>query len=443
MGSFLGVPIRIRAEVFGNLYLTESTEGAFTSEDEELARALAATAAVAIENARLYEAAQTRGEWMQASAAIMRQLLSPEASTAEPLQVIAERSRAIARADLASVLRPAADGDGLHVEVAVGPQATQVLGIDIPAEGSLAGLTFTTGEPLRLPHPPESAQEPAQESTQESTQESGLGLAAFGDLETGPEMTLPLQGATRVLGVLTLTRNVGRQGFTAEDLDMAGGFAHQAALAIELAAARAEQQRGDMLDERERIAADLHDHVIQRLFAAGLALQAAAAGITPGHSRDRVEATVEDLDTTIRQVRTSIFHLQYQPTVAGPQGIRARLLGVATEASAALGFDAAVRFSGVIDTLPEHVGDDLEAVLREALSNIARHAQAHAVDVDVTTGAGQLRLDVRDDGVGIGPTTRRSGLANLGQRAARHGGTCTVEPAQPSGTRLSLCVPLP
>jgi signal transduction histidine kinase len=256
-------------------------------------------------------------------------------------------------------------------------------------------------------------------------------------------MTLPLRGPTRVLGVLTLARNVGRQGFTAEDLDMAGGFANQAALAIELAGARAEQQRAEMLDERERIAADLHDHVIQQLFAAGLALQAAASGIVPGRSRDRVEATVEDLDTTIRQIRTSIFHLQQQPTAAGPQGIRARLLAVATEASSALGFDAAVRFSGVIDTLPEDVGDDLEAVLREALSNVARHAQAQRVDVDVSTGAGQLRLDVRDDGVGMGPTTRRSGLANLGQRAARHGGTCTAEPADPSGTRLSLCVPLP
>jgi signal transduction histidine kinase len=448
MGSFLGVPIRIRAEVFGNLYLTESTKGAFTSEDEELTRALAATAAVAIENARLYEAARTRGEWLQASAAIMRQLLSPEAITAEPLQVIAERSRDIAGADLATVLLPPADGDGLdvdglHVDVAVGPEATQLLGVDVPVAGSLAGLTFTTGEPLRLPHPLEPAPECAQELAQEPPHESGLGLATFDAFEIGAEMTLPLRGPTRVLGVLTLTRNVGRQGFTAEDLDMAGGFANQAALAIELAAARAEQQRGEMLDERERIAADLHDHVIQRLFAAGLALQAAASGIVPGRSRDRVEATVEDLDTTIRQLRTSIFHLQQQPTAAGPQGIRARLLAVATEASTALGFDAAIRFSGVIDTLPEDVGDDLEAVLREALSNVARHAQAHCVDVDVTTGTGQLRLDVRDDGVGIGPTTRRSGLVNLGRRAARHGGTCTVEPAQPSGTRLSLCVPLP
>jgi GAF domain-containing protein len=153
MGSFLGVPIRIRAEVFGNLYLTESAKGAFTSEDEELTRALAATAAVAIENARLYEAARTRGEWLQASAAIMRQLLSPEAITAEPLQVIAERSRDIARADFAGVLLPPADGEGLRVEVTVGPEATQLLGVDIPVAGSLAGLTFTTGEPLRLPHP--------------------------------------------------------------------------------------------------------------------------------------------------------------------------------------------------------------------------------------------------------------------------------------------------
>jgi signal transduction histidine kinase len=217
---------------------------------------------------------------------------------------------------------------------------------------------------------------------------------------------------------------------------MSSGFADQAAVAVELATARAERQRAQMLDERERIAADLHDLVIQRLFAAGLTLQGSVAGMPPGRSRDRVVATIDDLDTTIRQIRTSIFQLQ-QHQSGTPAGLRARLLDVATEAATALGFEPAVRFSGVIDALPGDAATDLEAVLREALSNAARHAAARTVEVDVVSARGELTLTVRDDGVGIGDVTRRSGLANLDQRARRHGGSCTVEPADPSGTLLT------
>jgi signal transduction histidine kinase len=425
MDSFLGVPIRIRTEVFGNLYLAESQSGAFSAEDEELARALAATAAVAIENARLYEAARTHGQWLQASAAITRQLLSTDSGAADALRLIAERGLEIAEADLVTVVRPRQDGEVLHVEVAVGRRAADLAGLDVAAAGSLAGRVFDTGEALRLSRP----------------QGTGLRPMTVGGLDVGPVMALPLTGSERVLGVLTMARDLGRQEFSAGDLEMASGFASQAAIAIELAAARAERRRAEMLDERERIAADLHDHVIQRLFAAGLSLQGIVVGMAPGAARDRITATVDDLDTTIRQIRTSIFHLQRPPSAA-PVGVRARLLDVAEQASATLGFDPAVRFSGLIDTLPEALADDLEAVLREALSNVARHARARSVDVDITTGGDRVTLEVRDDGVGMGATTRRSGLANLRHRAERHGGTFTAEPADPTGTRLTWSVPV-
>jgi signal transduction histidine kinase len=283
---------------------------------------------------------------------------------------------------------------------------------------------YTEGVAMRLAHPGEAALHPA----------------TFGDLDVGPVMALPRRGSSRLHGVLTLARSRGRQAFGADDLEMAGGFADQAAVAIELAAARAEQERAQMLDERERIAADMHDLVIQRLFAAGLTLQGSVAGMPPGRSRDRVLTTIEDLDTTIRQIRTSIFQLQ-QPQSGAPAGLRARLLAIATEAATSLGFEPAVRFSGVIDSLPGDVAGDLEAVLREALSNVARHAAAGAVEVDVVRAGGDLALTVRDDGTGIGDVTRRSGLANLGQRARRHGGTCTVEPAEPTGTLLTWRAP--
>jgi signal transduction histidine kinase len=420
MDSFLGVPIRIRSEVFGNLYFAESTKQAFSTEDEDLARALAATAAVAIENARLYEASRARGEWLQASAAVINELLSTHLDAAQPLRTIAEHSRRIAHADAVTVVRPAEDGGELRVDVAVGPVAPEVLGMAIPAEGSLSGHVYAEGVPLRLAH----------------SGDAGVRPFSFGELEIGPVMALPMRGSSRVHGVLTLARIRGRQAFGAEDLEMASGFADQAAVAIELATARAEQERAKMFDERERIAADLHDLVIQRLFAAGLTLQGSVAGMPPGRSRDRIVSTIEDLDTTIRQIRTSIFQLQQNQS--GTQaGLRARLLDIATEAAGTLGFEPAVRFSGVIDTLPGEAAGDLEAVLREALSNVARHAAARAVEVDVVVAGGELTLTVRDDGSGIGDVTRRSGLANLEQRARRHGGSCTVEPAEPRGTLLT------
>jgi signal transduction histidine kinase len=199
--------------------------------------------------------------------------------------------------------------------------------------------------------------------------------------------------------------------------------------------------RAALLDERERIAADLHDHVIQRLFATGLSLQALAATLGPGRSTDRVLQNVRELDTTIGQIRTAIFQLQ-QTTEAAPHSLRARLLEVVAEVTPALGHDPAVRFSGLVDTLPDAVVDDLLAVLREGLTNIARHAHASSTDVDLTARPDRLNLDVCDDGIGIGDTSRNSGLANMRRRAEQHGGHLTVESCAPTGTRLIWSVPL-
>jgi signal transduction histidine kinase len=424
MTSFLGVPIRVGDEVFGNLYLAESVHGQFTADDEELIKALAATAATVIDNARLYEAARQRGEWLQASAIIARRLLSADLDEIDSLRLIAEHSRDVAQADLVTVALP--DGDGnLRVQVAVGAAAEGVSGVRMPREGSLSGQVFTTGTPLRLTSPDERAD---------------LRAAAPDDLEAGPVLVVPLVGSHTTHGVLSVVRLRGRSAFTAEDLGMATGFASQASVALELARARADQQRAALLDERERIAADLHDHVIQRLFASGLSLQALAATLGPGRATDRVLATVVDLDATISQIRTAIFALQ-QPPQAAPRGLRARLLEVATEVAPALGFEPAVRFAGLVDTLPDAVGDDLLAVLREALTNAARHAHATVVDVELSAADDRLTLDVRDDGRGIGETTRCSGLANLRHRAERYGGTLAVDSGS-DGTRLTWSVPL-
>jgi signal transduction histidine kinase len=284
---------------------------------------------------------------------------------------------------------------------------------------------LSTEEPLRVAQPNEVP---------------GLIPMTTHDLDVGPVLVLPLRGSQRMHGVLTAARLRGRPAFTADDTDMAAGFANQAAVALELAQARTEQQRAAMHEDRQRIAADLHDHVIQRLFAAGLSLQAVAGLLGPGRATDRILATVADLDRTITQIRTSIFALQQTPHAAA-RGLRARLLDVAAEQADTLGFDPALRFSGLLDTLPDDLTEDLEAVLREALSNIAQHARARTVEVDLAATPDQITLQVTDDGSALDPTTPRSGLANLRRRAQRHGGTLTLTAQQPRGTRLTWAIP--
>jgi signal transduction histidine kinase len=423
MGSFLGVPIRVRDEVYGNIYVTDSTRGPeFSAEDQELLTALAATAAIAIDNARLYAFAQTRGEWLQASAAITRQLLAPDSDDDLHLQMVAERTKDIADADLVVMAFPAdTDPPQLRIEVTAGADADHLRGQLLPVNGSLAGQVCTTGEPKLQAQP---------------TDGTGLAALTSSAVELGPVLCVPLAGWGRVHGVLIAARLAGRPGPTPDDVDVVASFVNHAALALELAEARREQEWTRVLDDRERIAADLHDHVIQRLFAAGLNLQGLTATAGPGRTTDRLQATIVELDDTIKQIRTSVFQLQQDRHILDT-GVRGRLLDLLTELTPALGFAPALRLSGPMEgTLSEAIAEDLFAVLREALTNIARHAGARSADVDVTAAGGPLTLRVGDDGRGMGLTQRRSGLANMRRRAEAHHGTFDVTPRTPSGTEV-------
>jgi signal transduction histidine kinase len=426
MDSFLGVPIRVRGEIFGNLYLCESTNGEFSAEDEELVEALGATAGVAIANARLYDVARSRQDWLRASASITRRLLSDEPG--DPLRLVVDQAREVAKADLVALARPTDGGSGLLVEVAVGTGAESVIGTVIPVEGSLCGRVLRTGAPLRDSWP---------------RRGPGLGTAVAAELALDPVLIVPLIGTRQVDGVLIAARVRDRPVFTDDDLDMCTGFANQASLALELTDSRAEQQRAAVLDDRDRIAADLHDHVIQRLFAAGLSLQSVAKILGPGTvPGDRIVGAIGDLDDTITQIRTTIFQLQH---VAGGSetDLRGRVLDVLADVGPALGFTPTTRFTGPLHAVvPDDIADDLVAVLREALSNVARHARAASAQVDLSVHE-VVTLVVVDDGVGVSPTTRRSGLANLQARAERHRGTLRVVPNDPTGTRLSWSVPIP
>ena len=431
MTSFLGVPIRVRDEVFGNLYLTERENGEFTAEDEVLVSALAATASVAIENARMYDEARRRQQWLQASTEVSQQLLSSDGE--DPLRLIARQAQQIANADVVTVVLPTADGR-LIVEVASGEGADELTALTFAIEDTLAGLAFNSGQPVLVG---------------DISEDPRYTVHLSDVVPVGPVMVLPLGGLAQVRGALVIGRLRGRHRFAEADLEMATTFANHAAVALELADARTDQQRIVLLEDRDRIARDLHDHVIQRLFAIGLTVQSVAIGLGDDERATRLSRVVSDIDETIRQTRTSIFQLH------GPLGpetgtVRTRLLTVAAEVTAVLGFEPQVRFSGPIDAVvPEPVVDDLVAVLREALTNTARHAHASRVDVDVTTTTTQLSMAVTDDGVGISDNGRSSGLANLRQRAEQHGGSLTLARGVPErthptneGTRLLWTIPL-
>jgi signal transduction histidine kinase len=426
-GSRLDVPIRVRDEIFGHLHLVG---GRFSAEDEELARALAATAGISVSNARLYESAGRRGEWLQASAAITRRLLADGDDGARPLDVVARSMRDVAGADAVAVVRPAEDDgpDGLRVEAMLGPEGQARLVPPLPQHGSLPGRVLTTGEAVCVV---------------DATTAGDLGSVPWPDLDVGPVLAVPLVGSGRVLGVLCAARLSGRLPFSDIDVEMAGSFANQAALAVELTGARAEQARAAMLDERERIAADLADTIVQRLFSVGLTLQGALAGLGGGRAADRVRATVDDVDEIINQVRSTVFALQ--PDAGGDAvGLRDRLLDAVAERAVRLGFEPALRISGAVpERLPGGMVEDLLSVLGEALGNVADHARATSTKVEVTAGRNRLVLDVRDDGVGMGGATPGRGLTDALRRAERHGGTLTIGPCVPSGTCVSWSIPTP
>jgi signal transduction histidine kinase len=430
MSGFLGVPIRVRDEVFGNLYLTEPANGEFTADDEEIVLALAATAGVAIDNARLFAEGEHRQRALEASTFITRQLLSIEGE--EPLAVIARQLRELADADVVSVVLPMPDGRNLLVEVASGLREDDLLGLTYPAEGSLAGEAIATGRPINIPDAAESLDNPVH-------------LSSF--LPIGPTMVLPLGTPDYARGALVVGRLTGRPHFADSDVDMATTFANHATVALELADARSDQERMALLEDRDRIARDLHDHVIQRLFAAGLTIQGIGARLG-GPQGQRLNDIVTELDTTIAQIRTSIFELRGP---LGPQTgtLRSRLVALLNELEDVLDFEPQMRMSGPLDSVvPDDATDDVLAVIREALTNIAKHARATRVDVSVAARDGVLVLDVVDDGVGLCETIRRSGLENLAHRAEAHGGTFTVEPAdagsnERKGTHLQWLIPLP
>ena len=425
MHSFIGVPVRIRERVFGNLYLTEKTDGTdFTEEDQEIVLALAAAAGVTIENARLYEEATRREAWLQATAEITARVL--EAPTeGDALREVADRALTVAEADAAWILA-GPDADGLSIRAAAGTTTTidDLAGLSL--EDSLAASVLRTGEPV---------------SFRDVREADGvLPTALPGSPPIGPVIVVPLGSpASGVRGALAL-------GWTADHADLhrtlgtalPASFARQAALALRVAQARQDERRLAMLEDRDRIGRDLHDLVIQRLFAVGLGLQGTARVADRPQIAERLDQAVDDIDATIKDIRRTIFALGTPESAADVQAEVTRLV---ERSASTLKFRPELRFTGPVRTLIDsELAPDLLAVLGEALSNAGRHASASSGSVHLAVGD-QVVLTVTDNGRGLAEGVAESGLANIRQRAENRGGTFAIESAPGEGTTLRWAVP--
>ena len=261
-------------------------------------------------------------------------------------------------------------------------------------------------------------------------------------VDVGPVFYVPLGSADEALGTLIVGRRSDRVGFADDVLRLVESFAAQATVAIRLGNSAADRELVAVLGDRDRIARDLHDLVIQRLFATGMALEGAVRGITPPEAADRIRRAIDDLDATIREIRTSIFALQ-SPAPAAGEGLRTAVLQATRAATESLGFEPEVVFRGPVDTLvPGPIAEQLLAVVREALSNAARHAAASSVIVTVEAEPDVVCLTVTDDGKGLAPGGRRSGLANLARRARDLGGSFDARPGDDGGTVVEWRVPI-
>ncbi|MFG2646815.1 GAF domain-containing protein [Streptomyces sp. NPDC048436] len=428
MHSFLGVPVHVHEEAFGNLYLTEKRGGPFTEEDLQLLRVLASQAGIAIGNARLYEAARQRERWIDGAAAVTTALLTGEPA-ADALMTVAEQARILANASAGVILQPtdqggmrivaaatSQEGDGAsHEDDGARPDGTPV---PAPAphdlQNTLIGTTIEPGsavleqllggEPVFIE---DSATDPR--------------MTTHVRTNFGPSLMLPLQAGGRLIGTLALPRRRGERAYTSVERLLATQFASQAALALVLADAQQSRERLAVFEDRDRIARDLHDLVVQRLFATGMMLESTRRRDSSPQVESTLDQAVDELESTIQEVRTAIFALQ-QPPADAPTTFRGKVLRETAGAAAVVGVQPSVHFTGAVDArVPDPTAGHLLAALRRALATTSRRPDVTRIEVAVDAravlpdGREGVRLTVYDDGTtdGVGAGTTATWQAPL------------------------------
>jgi signal transduction histidine kinase len=407
MTSFLGAPVRIRDQVFGNLYLTDKRSAKeFSEDDEAILVALAAAAGVAIDNARLYDRTRTQQLWGDVIRDATQSLLAGQPQ-GDVLSDVATRVCELTGASSCMVALTHESDLLVAASVAVDPVGAWVEPIQGPGSRVL-------DPELR------------------SAMVSDARTTPVG--EQGTRALVPLALGDAPLGILVVNWQDGERS---GQLAQLATFGQGLAVSLGAASAQTERARSELYEDRDRIARDMHDHVIQRLFATGMSLQSAAR-TSDETARKKIDGAVDELDAAIRDIRHTIFALHRAP---GARVLTTEISTICRDASVTLGFPPELRLSGRTDSVPEPVAADLLAVLREALSNVARHASASTVHVSVQVDS-DVTVSVTDDGRGVPADLVRSGLDNLARRAEKRGGLLSVEAGQTAGTQLTWRVPL-
>ncbi|GAA3668419.1 GAF domain-containing sensor histidine kinase [Lentzea roselyniae] len=418
VADFLGAPVMVHDETFGNLFLAGKPE--FTDRDGDILTALATAAGSAIEHLNRYEQTRKREVWLRAAAEVTTKLLMGT-NGREALYLVAKTARRTADANFAAVVLPDHNGN-LVIEVTDGG-SYDAEGMRVPREGTVSYRVYESG--------------------QAECHEEGKVPSV-----PGPCAVVPLTVGDRTLGVLIVARPKGEPTF--DDPELIEAFASQAALVLEFTRAQGDTERLAVLEERDRIARDLHDLVIQRLFGLGLGLQGLTGTSGRPELTERISGFVREVDQTIREIRRTIFSLQEPPS--GGASLRGQLLNAVHESARLLGFEPDVSLEGPLDTVvPDQLRPDLLATLREALTNVVRHARARHVAVAVSVNRTMTRLElvVKDDGRGLpltddcpGMPHHAGGLANMAARARRHHGDCAVDSIPGAGVSITWFVPL-
>jgi signal transduction histidine kinase len=427
----LEVAVRAGEAILGTLSLSDKRSGGpFTPGDAAIAEALASVAGMAIENARLVERAETGRKWDRAATEIATALMSG-AEPDDVLRAVSGQVSALVDADMSGVLAPSVDDDdSMTIVAAVGHAADDYEGVRLPLNGTYLGALNRTGVPRRM---------------EDISTMPVIGRRAAAVIELtatfGPGMIAPL-GDAPGRGLLAVLRSFGREPFSAEQLGLLSGFAAQAAVVLDLARARQRDRSMQVQSDRDRIARDLHDHVVQRIFATALSLDRLGRSLEPGQAdiAARLSRSVDELHGTIVRIRTTIFEL-HEAEDTSRAAVRGRLADVVGSVTDGHDLRPVLRIRCERENLPADLLLDLVAVVRELLTNVVRHARARRVTVSVAI-ADQVCVVVTDDGRGLPPVTVRSGLANLAARAERRNGTlaCTSSDA---GTEIQWRVPLP
>jgi two-component system sensor histidine kinase DevS len=426
MKSFLGVPIRVRDVVFGNLYLTQKEGGGdFTAEDEDLAVALAAAAGVAIENARLYNDARRRASWLQACMDVTGKMMGDE-STPEGqsggLDMIAARALREADSELALILVPENPSGPFRVAGAAGDSAAAWVGRVLALESTKISAIVTTGNAAVL---------------------DGAPLVLRGGEDPGPGCVLvvALNSPSGHHGLLMLVRGRGNGVFSRTDVEMGTVFGSHVALGLELARAHRLREQIAVFSDRDRIARDLHDVVIQRLFAAGLSIQSVRRLITDSSAAQTIQSVTAELDEIIRDLRNTIYSLR--ATSGEKELLSSRIIQTVRSTGASLPFAPVLTLTGPIDAVhDEETISNMLAVISEGLSNAVRHSGADSISVSVSVDNGSAVVQIEDNGSGFAEPAPGNGLANMDHRARALAGFLAVTSSPESGTALTWCVPV-